>query len=128
MSMKEEFSSILTDIDVLDGQADAWSVVYSELTKTGTRAVLPFGVDDIGINQALAIIRTLQAKAAAFDSLCEKPPQFTKPEASDFNSRMFQEGANRVHGLVMELKTIADHTLDEYADSDWRRAPRKRYH
>lgn len=119
---------MLDDLDVLGGQSEAWKLVYAELTKTGGRAVLPFGVDDTGTNQALAIIRTLQAKAAAFDSLCETPPHFVKPEAADFNARMFQEGANRVHGAVMELKTIADHTLDEYSDSDWQIAARRRVH
>lgn len=119
MGVKENLDNILNDIDVLDGQAEAWRRIYEELMKTGPRVVLPFGIDDTGINQCLALIRLLQAKASAFDSLCEKPPHFTKPEAADFNARMFQEGANRVHGLALELKTIADNTLDEYADDEW---------
>lgn len=116
-------------IDVMfDSHSEAWMRVYNELTKGGAVTTdLPDGVPETGTNIALGIIRTLQAKAAAFDSLCEAPA-FIKPAEEDFNNRMFQEGAKSVHGAVLELKSIADETLEDYDREDWAQAARRRVH
>jgi len=128
MSVKEDFSDLYSNIGSLESESDSWLRLYEELMKSGTKAILPFGVDDNSTNRCLAVVRVLQAKAAAFDSLCETPPSFHKPPADDFNNRMFQEGANRVHGLVLELNTIANNTLDDYEDSDWVKSVNRSIH
>lgn len=116
MSVSEDFLAEMIGGagGVLETQSDNWTKVYHELTKNGALFALPAGVPETGLNIALGMIRLLQAKAAAFDTLCEDGALvFDKPEDADINQRMYIAGAEAALGSVKELQLIADAALED---------------
>jgi hypothetical protein len=117
MSVSEDFLAEMIGgaSGVLETQSDNWTKVYHELTKNGTMELnLPADVPETGLNIALGMIRVLQAKAAAFDTLCEDATlKFDTPEEGDINQRMYIAGAEAALGSVKELQEIADTVLEE---------------